>query len=172
MNKLYCAVLTCLVTAFIICGCAGPGAGADKVPHGPAKDFSLKDLNNQTVTLANFKDKIVIINFWATWCPPCQKEIPDLISLYKTYQGQGVVVVGIAIDEEGSKVVNPFVEEYKMNYPVLLGNEQVVSDYGGMAAVPTSFLMDKSGNIYKYYMGYHSIGDFQKDLDALLNSTR
>ena len=142
------------------------------VVNKPAKDFSLQTTDNKTVTLADFKDKIVILNFWATWCPPCQKEIPDFVNFHEKYHDKGVVIVGIAIDEEGAKIVKPFAEEYKMNYPVLIGNEKVVSDYGGMVAVPTSFLIDKSRKICKKYLGYHSINDYQKDIDALLKSAQ
>lgn len=166
-NYLY-AIFFCFVVA-LISGCMPQtNNNVEKVVNAPAKDFSLLNIDNKIVTLADFKDKIVILNFWATWCPPCQKEIPDFVSFYEKYQDKGVVIVGVAIDEEGVKVVKPFTEEYKMNYPVLIGNDKVVADYGGMVAVPTSFLIDKSGKICKRYLGFRSINEYQKDIDSLL----
>lgn len=165
-------MLFCLIIAALISGCMPRTRNKiDTIVNAQAKDFSLLSIENKTVTLADFKDKIVILNFWATWCPPCQKEIPDFISFYEKYRDKGVAIVGIAIDEEGVNVVKPFAEKHKMNYPVLIGNENIIADYGAMVSVPTSFLIDKSGKVYKKYSGYHSIDDYQKDVDSLLKAS-
>lgn len=165
-------MLFCLIIATLISGCMPRTRNKiDTIVNSQAKDFSLLSIENKTVTLADFKDKIVILNFWATWCPPCQKEIPDFISFYEKYHDKGVAIVGIAIDEEGVSIVKPFAEKYKMNYPVLIGNENIIADYGAMVAIPTSFLIDRSGKVYKKYLGYHSIDDYQKDVDSLLKAS-
>lgn len=162
--------LLSFVLLVLIVGCGGPAKKADQMINQPAKDFSLLDLDNNKVSLANFKDKVVVLNFWATWCPPCKKEIPDLVELYKNYQEKGVVVVGVALDEEGSTVVKPFIQEYKVNYPILLGNEQIAKDYGGIIGVPTSFILDGKGKVYKKYVGYKPVSVYKSDIDALLKA--
>lgn len=162
--------LLSFVLLVLIAGCGGPAKKADQMINQPAKDFSLSDLENNQVSLANFKDKIVVLNFWATWCSPCKKEIPDFVDLHKKYREKGVVVVGIALDEEGLTVVKPFIQEYKVNYPILLGNEQIAKDYGGIIGVPTSFILDGKGNVYKKYVGYRPVSEYESDIDALLKA--
>lgn len=162
--------LLSFVLLVLIAGCGGPAKKEDQMINQPAKDFSLSDLENNQVSLANFKNKIIVLNFWATWCSPCKKEIPDLVDLHKKYREKGVVVVGIALDEEGSTVVKPFIQEYKVNYPILLGNEQISKDYGGIIGVPTSFILDAKGNVYKKYVGYRPVSEYERDIDALLKA--
>ncbi len=118
-----------------------------------APDFALKTLEGKTVKLSDYKGKIIIIDFWATWCPPCRKGIPDLIELQKTYS-KDLVVVGISLDQERTlKDLKPFIENYGINYPVVLGNEKVVKDYGGINAIPTSFIVDQKGFIIDSHVG-------------------
>ncbi len=118
-----------------------------------APDFALKTLEGKTVKLSDYKGKIIIIDFWATWCPPCRKGIPDLIELQKAYS-KDLVVVGISLDQERTlKDLKPFIENYGINYPVVLGNEKVVKDYGGINAIPTSFIVDQKGFIIDSHVG-------------------
>lgn len=118
-----------------------------------AADFNLKTLDGKTVKLSDYRGKIVIIDFWATWCPPCRKGIPDLISLQEEFQKE-LVVIGISLDQQNTiKDLNPFIERYKINYPVVLGDEKVVKDYGGINAIPTSFVVDQKGNIVDKHVG-------------------
>lgn len=171
MKKTISVGLMLLIFAAIINGCA-PGRTTEEVVGKPARNYSLAAVNppvlkNKTVTLDDFKDKIIIINFWATWCPPCKKEIPDFINLYDKYHKDGVVVIGISLDEEGPEIVKPFIEEYKINYPILIGNAQVAKDYGGITGIPTSFVLDRSGKIYKKYIGYRPVTVFLDDLKSL-----
>ncbi len=118
-----------------------------------APDFALKTLDGKTVKLSDYKGKIVIIDFWATWCPPCRKGIPDLIDLQKNYS-KDLVIVGISLDQERTiKDLKPFIENYGINYPVVLGDEKVVKDYGGINAIPTSFIVDRKGFIVDSHVG-------------------
>jgi cytochrome c biogenesis protein CcmG/thiol:disulfide interchange protein DsbE len=118
-----------------------------------APDFALKTLEGKTVKLSDYKGKIIIIDFWATWCPPCRKGIPDLIELQKAYS-KDLVIVGISLDQERTlKDLKPFIENYGINYPVVLGNEKVVKDYGGVNAIPTSFIVDQKGFIIDSHVG-------------------
>lgn len=118
-----------------------------------AADFKLKTLDGKEVKLSDYRGKIVIIDFWATWCPPCRKGIPDLISLQEEFK-KDLVVIGISLDQQNTiKDLKPFIENYKINYPVVLGDEKVVKDYGGISAIPTSFIIDQKGNIVDSHIG-------------------
>ena len=118
-----------------------------------APDFALKSFDGKTVKLSDYKGKVVIIDFWATWCPPCRKGIPDLISIQNEYKND-VVIIGISLDSEKTlKDVPGFVKSYGINYPIVYGNEKVVTDYGGIQGIPTAFVVDKKGNIVDKHVG-------------------
>lgn len=133
-----------------------------------APDFSLLDLDGNTVTLSDFEGKVVILNFWATWCPPCKAEIPGFIELNNEYKNKGFEMIGISLDPDGAKAVGRFLEKYKINYTLILGNMKVSSVYGGIDAIPTSFIINRDGYIYKKYVGYRSKDVFEKDIKTLL----
>lgn len=141
---------------------------AKRAVFKPAPEFSLQDVNGIEVKLSDFKNKVVIIDFWATWCPPCRQEIPHFIGLYSQYKGQGLEIIGIALDTKGAKVVPLFVEQNSINYAVLLGNQDVADLYGGIAAIPTTFIVDREGNISKKYIGYNDKEVFERDIKELL----
>lgn len=136
---------------------------------GQVPDFTLESTNGSSVSLADSNGKIRVIDFWATWCPPCRKGIPEFVELYDEYKGQGVEVIGISMDQGGMDVVRPFAERMNMNYPVLLGDAKVVADFGGVKAIPTAFVVDQKGNIIKKYIGYQPKAVFENDIQILLN---
>lgn len=118
-----------------------------------AADFKLRTLEGKEVKLSDYRGKVVILDFWATWCPPCRKGVPDLISLQNEFK-KDLVVIGISLDQQNTiKDLKPFIENYKINYPVVLGDEKVVKDYGGISAIPTSFIIDQKGNIVDSHIG-------------------
>ncbi|MFA5388562.1 MAG: TlpA disulfide reductase family protein [Candidatus Omnitrophota bacterium] len=158
--------LALLVAGFVLSGQPALCKGAGPVKKAP--EFSLKDINGKQVSLSDFKGKVLIIDFWATWCPPCKQEVPHFIELYDQYKDKGLEIIGIALDWQGEKVVPKFVSEYKINYPVVLGNDEVSGLYGGIAAIPTTFLVDREGNIIKKYIGYNAKEVFEKDMKELL----
>lgn len=131
-----------------------------------APAFELKDLSGKTVKLSDFAGKVVIIDFWATWCGPCKKGIPEFIELQKQYAKRGFVVVGIALDDFES--VKTFYQNYKMNYPVLMGTNEVAKLYGGIRGIPTAFVVGKDGMIKQRYEGYRPKAVFEKDIKAEL----
>src|SRR5512135_2959484 len=112
-----------------------------------APDFELKDINGKVVKLSDFRGKAVVLNFWATWCPPCKVEIPWFEDLQNQYRDQGLEVVGVALDDSSDKDIADFAKEMKMNYPVLLGKEETSDLYGGVEALPTTFYIDRNGKI-------------------------
>ncbi len=136
----------------------------------PAPEFNLPDIHGNNVALSQFRGKVVLLNFWATWCPPCRKEIPDLIELHNQYGGQGFAVLGISLDEDGARAVRPFAAEHGINYPLLLGNEKVVADYGNFLGIPTSFLIDRGGRIVKSYEGARPKNMFEADIRQALGA--
>ena len=125
-----------------------------------APDFTLKDLAGENVSLSDFAGIVVILDFWATWCPPCKMELPHFKSLIDRYEEKGLVVIGVALDKE--EAVRSFVEKEKLETIVCLGNESVVKAYGGITGIPTTFIIDRKGNITDKFVGYRSLKDFEK----------
>lgn len=153
-----------------------PAAEAPAVAAQPkAADFALpRSGDGKTLRLSDYKGKVRIVNFWATWCPPCRAEIPHFIEMYDELKGKGVEIIGISMDREGDKVVAPFVKDNKMNYPVVIGNDEVASAYGGIRGIPTTFIVDREGRIVKKYVGLPAQTEegikaaFLKDIKPLL----
>ena len=133
-----------------------------------APDFALPYYNSSkdTLKLSDFQGKVVILDFWATWCKPCRMEIPGFIELYKAYKDSGFVMVGVALDRP--QKVARFYEANKMNYPVVIGNNSIAKAYGGIMGIPTTFVIDKNGRIYRKYVGYRPLSLFKNDITALL----
>lgn len=117
-----------------------------------APAFTLKLTDGKDIKLSDHKGKIVIIDFWATWCPPCRRGIPDLIDIQKKYS-KDVVVIGISLDTETIDDVIPFIKKFEINYPVAYGTAEVVEAFGNIEAIPTSFIIDKSGQIVDKHIG-------------------
>ena len=144
---------------------AGPVAAQEKAP---APNFSLKNASGQTVELAKLHGKVVVVNFWATWCGPCRAEIPGMLDVYEKYKGKGLEIVGISVDRDGWPVINPFVKKLNIKYPVVLGNGEVTDAYGGIDAIPTSFFVDREGRVLLRHVGYMSKEDFEKAVRSVL----
>jgi cytochrome c biogenesis protein CcmG/thiol:disulfide interchange protein DsbE len=144
----------------------------DKAPPGPggksAPSFTLQDLNGKPVSLSDFKGKVIILDFWATWCPPCVMEIPHFIELYEQYKDQGFAMVGISLDHQGISVVKSFVRKYQVNYTILMTDGRVDKAYGGIPGIPTTFVIDAAGNIRQKYVGYRDKAVFEAEIKALL----
>lgn len=135
---------------------------------GPNFDFALPDLSGKIFSLKDFKGKMFIINFWATWCPACEEEIPELNELSERYKNESLVVIGIALDKDSLNLVEPFVRKKGIRYSVLKGNEQMLRGLEGFSGMPTTLIVDQKGNIKKKYDGSFDKDDLEKNLKELL----
>jgi peroxiredoxin len=131
-----------------------------------APDFTVKDLAGNTITLSSFKGKVVILDFWATWCPPCRAEIPDFIALNTLYSKQDFVMLGAAVDDPGK--VKSFVQRMGMNYTVFIADQDLGNNFGGIRGIPTTFVIDKEGYIVRQYVGYRPKESFEQDIKDLM----
>ena len=138
-----------------------------------APEFTLKDINGQTVRLADYKGKVVLLDFWATWCGPCKIEIPWFMEFEQQFKDRGFAVLGVAMDDDGWSVVKPYIQDLKMNYRIVLGNEQVGNLSGGVESLPTTFLIDRQGKIASVHIGLdRGKEDYKNDIVRLLEAPR
>ena len=135
-----------------------------------APAFTLEDIYGKKVSLSDFKGKVVIVDFWATWCPPCRKSIPDLIELQKKYKNK-FAVIGISVDMDTKSNVAPFVKQNKINYKVLYASPEVVQNYGNIDAIPTSFIIDQHGNIFTQHVGLTPKETYISEINKLLKKS-
>jgi cytochrome c biogenesis protein CcmG/thiol:disulfide interchange protein DsbE len=161
--RLFSAILLLGLLVLVPTGCA--------VQAGPAPAWNLKDLDGKSVQLSDFKGKVVILDFWATWCPPCRAEIPNFVQLQTQYKDKGLVVVGISVDEGGPAVVSAFAKAQNINYPIVMGDESVSTAYGNIQAIPTTFVIDPSGNIVNRHEGFTEKSTFESEIQKLLPTT-
>jgi thiol-disulfide isomerase/thioredoxin len=143
-------------------------SNAPTVELASSPAWELKDVEGKAVKSSNFAGKVVILDYWATWCGPCRMEIPGFIELQKQYADKGLVVIGISLDQDGASAVKPFSEKMGINYPIVLGDEAVVSAFGGIEGIPTTFIIDRVGNIVRKHVGYAPKAEFETDSKPLL----
>lgn len=169
-------VLLSVALTLFLSGCsrsssANGNASARSGTRKLAPDFTLTDANGTSVKLSDYRGKVVLLNFWATWCGPCQVEIPWFVEFEQEYKSKGFEVVGIAMDEEGWKMVKPYVAEHKMNYRVLLGNDSVTELYGGVDSLPTTFIIDRDGKFaFSPHIGLAGKNEYLTEIQSLLSS--
>jgi len=156
-----------IAVLFSSTGCAKrPETGS--VVGKSAPSFSLTGADGRPVRLSDLEGKVVVVDFWATWCPPCEKEIPDFVALQTKYADKGLVVVGLTIDETWDPV-HPFMERYKMNYPVArVDDSSIVKAYDVSQGIPTTFVIDRSGVIRLRHLGYAPSATFEKAIQEAL----
>lgn len=134
-----------------------------------APDFALDDASDKPVRLSDFRGKVVLLNFWATWCGGCRVEIPWLIEFQQAFRDRGLVVLGVSFDEDGWKLVKPFIAEKKINYRVMIGNRDIAALYGAVESLPMTLIIDRSGYIVSTHVGLPTRSAYQSEIEALLN---
>ncbi len=167
------AVVMAVLTA-VSCrqGVETPGADQSSLVGKTAPDFALTDLSGKTVRLADFKGKVILLDFWATWCAPCREEIPYFVELQKQYAEKGFTLLGASLDEEGVAVVKPFAQEFGINYPVVIATTRVSAAYGGLQALPTAFLIGRDGRILQAFVGDQARSGFERAIRLALRRDR
>jgi cytochrome c biogenesis protein CcmG/thiol:disulfide interchange protein DsbE len=139
-----------------------------KKEYPNAPDFALYDLTGKLVRLSDHKGKVVIIDFWATWCGPCRIGIPDFIEIQNKYGKEKLMILGINLDQGDLSVVVSFAKVYKINYPILFYTPEVIEAYGGIRGIPTTFIVDREGKIREKLVGYHYKDHFIQMLNKIL----
>lgn len=172
------AAAAVIVVSFLAAACA-PVQTSAKAAVKPEKDrheapdFALKDANGATVRLSDYKGKVVLLDFWATWCGPCKIEIPWFIQFEQQYKDKGFAVLGVSMDDDGWSAVKPYIEERKINYRIALGDDKVSELYGGVESLPTTLLIDRAGRIAKVHIGLETGRDgFENEITNLLAAPR
>jgi len=194
MKKRFCSAILTLAAASLAVGlssCKGNSFFASMLKESAkpeAKDASggamepdvtFPGLDGRSVSLASLKGKVVVVNFWATWCDPCRIEIPWMISFQQKYASRGFTMLGVAMDDDGKSVVGPFVattqfdvdgKQMTMNYPIVLGNDDLAAKFGGLLGLPTTVVIARDGRIAKRYIGLASHDELEKEIQQLLQS--
>ncbi|MDR3748852.1 MAG: redoxin domain-containing protein [Acidobacteriota bacterium] len=171
MRKVIVLILAVvLVAAFYELGHRRSGSPKPASSQGnPAPEFSLAGLDGRPLSLADYRGKVVLLDFWATWCVPCRAEIPHFVEFQNKYREQGLQVVGISMDD-GLKPVQEFYQQYKMNYPVALGTDKVAESYGGVLGLPVTFLIGRDGRIAAKYIGAAHMPVIEQKIQTLLQA--
>lgn len=145
-------------------------AAASDSPYEMAPDFQLTDITtDKPFKLSEQKGKVVLMDFWATWCGPCRMAIPHLIELHREYKGKGFTVAGVSLDQQGEAVVRPFYKSWNMNYPVMVDQMgEVARLYGGIRSIPTALLIDKQGRVINAFVGYRPKEEYEEAIKAAL----
>lgn len=151
MKKLTFLFLPVVLT-FVVCAQAEKtGTTSGDYPQAP--EFTLEDINGKNIALSDYKDKVIFLNFWATWCAPCRAEIPDFIEAYREYKDDGMVIIGVSVDREGKDKVLGYADRYKINYPLVMYTSQLIRDYQPGNAIPVTIVIDPKGKIRHKQIG-------------------
>jgi peroxiredoxin len=137
----------------------------------PAPNFILSDSTGSSVKLSAYKGKVVLLDFWATWCGGCKVEIPWYVEFQDKYRKDGLEAIGVSMDDDGWKSVKPFLEEHKLNYPVVIANQDLTTRYGGLPSLPMTLLIDRDGKIAESHAGMVDKDAFENKIKALLHES-
>lgn len=183
----YCGISVLIVLALSGCSSkkkeqAEAASVKNKLPHDPysspfhaaskktkASDFTTKLLSGKIFHLANYRGDVVLLNVWATWCPPCREETPELESVYKKYRNKGVEFLGISVDKQGKSVVVPFIKKYHVTYPITIDDGHIMKKYGPVMGYPTTYIIGPQGNLRYFATGAVTAKEVKPRLDKLLD---
>ena len=153
----------------LLAGCShSPRELKSEAQRQKAPNFTLKDADGNPVNLTDYRGKVVLVNFWATWCGPCEVEIPWFVEFEQKYRDQGFAVLGLSMDDDGWKAVRPYIASHKINYRVMIASEIVSQQFGDIDSLPTSFVLDRQGRIATNHVGLVDKRDYQNEILKLL----
>ena len=166
-----CVAETSRVTQFVLARVIPGSAAKPIIPleRQLAPDFALTDAEGRTVQLSALRGKVVLLNFWATWCKPCGVEIPWFIDFQRDYRDRGLSVVGISVDDDGWKSVKPYIAGLGVNYQVMVGGDAIIRRYGGLNSLPTTLVIDRSGRVAVTHIGLVSRQAYETGIRTVLN---
>jgi cytochrome c biogenesis protein CcmG, thiol:disulfide interchange protein DsbE len=171
LKKVFSGMVLIVVVAGVFLVIRHHGAPAGTRDTGTtqsfAPDFSLPDLTGRAVDLSSYRGKVILLDFWATWCDPCREQIPGFVELQNKYGNQGLQIIGVSMDD-GPEPVREFYQRFKMNYPVVMGNAKIGELYGGVLGLPIAFLITRDGRISTKHIGASDISALEKDIVNLL----
>jgi peroxiredoxin len=158
----------------VVGGLAAPAAGQSSADEAArrAPDFALEQMNGDTFRLSDHSGEIVVLNFWATWCPPCRQEIPGFITLQEEFEEQGVIFVGVSLNKDGFSSVRPYAEKMGINYPLVVDDGSVAPQYGGIRILPSTVLIGPEGTIQHRKVGYFPEEQLRSQLNAMLGQKK
>jgi cytochrome c biogenesis protein CcmG/thiol:disulfide interchange protein DsbE len=179
--KSFLAIILLPLTMFAACSNKKPEPGTNKAQKATytskadtnkqklmdAPDFTLKKEDGSSFTLSKHKGQVVILNIWATWCPPCREEIPDFVKIQKKMKDEGILFVGVSVDKKGWSAVRPFAKKYGINYPIMVDDGTVRSKYGPFRGIPTTFIINKEGKVAYAAVGMINTNALQPVLEKL-----
>jgi peroxiredoxin len=147
-----------------------PHDGPAHTPQKPlAPDFTLPQLDGQPLSLSSYRGKLVLLDFWATWCVPCRAETPHFVELQQKYGNRGLQIIGISMDDSPDSV-RPFVQQFHVNYPIVMGTAKTGEQYGGILGMPIAFLIDPQGHIISKHLGATDPGVFEREIAGMLSA--
>ncbi|HEY4930327.1 MAG TPA: TlpA disulfide reductase family protein [Terriglobales bacterium] len=164
---IYGIVVLCLLGVYL----AGRRTAQKPKPSASgnlAPDFTVTDIDGRKLSLADYKGKVVLLDFWATWCGPCRTEIPRFVEMQNKYGTDGFQVIGVSMDDD-AKPVREFAQQYKLNYPVAVGDDRLAERYGGVLGLPVNFIIDREGRIYARHLGATDVSVFDQEVRDLLS---
>jgi len=159
-------LLLAVLLAVILAGCGKSDRGQGLT--GGAPDFTLPAVDGSMVSMSDYRGKVVLVDFWATWCPPCQEMIPVLSKLNKRYSDKGLVILGVSLDRDGLEVLGSFVHENMIPYKVIMGDTRIGNAFGGVSTIPTLYIVDRDGRLVRKLTGYHSFGQLEEQVKKYL----
>jgi len=160
-----------IALSFILAASCSPAvAGGETGSAAPA--WKLHTLDGRLVSSTDFAGKVLVVDFWATWCPPCRAEIPGFVALQKKYEKEGLVIVGISLDQGGPDVVKKFIAQNNIGYQIVLADDGVADAFGGIEGIPTTFVIDRAGKIQRKEVGFVEAAEFEKRIQPLLKAPK
>ena len=163
MSRRFLLIIMVMVMA---AGCSSSDSGEDLSKGAP--DFRLPAVDGSMVSMSDYSGKVVLVDFWATWCPPCNDMIPILSKLHKRYSDKGLVILGVSLDQDGLGALGTFVHENMIPYKVVMGDNRISRSFGGVSTIPTLYMVDRNGRLVRKLTGFHSYAQLEEQVKAYL----